>query len=538
MRRFPGWMLAAFAAVLFLIPASGLSAPGFVAAPTVPVNVMPQTRWCVSGDGATCTLSASWDFGDFRQILVLPAGYRAEDEGLFREDFDTLVERMSNEGRETFTSVHRDLFLYVGAWIPGASLASGEANFGARIAKHPLRGKALSIASAEVFGAVEDLQAENAAVEPFGVVILFNTNEEDITENAISPGYTEKGYGIANVTRASLGDAYVGIHELAHAALNFQDEYVENGFAEMNIRSLDVLTPFVLFDGSWGSWVDAVQNLTGVFSVAVSEVLAAGGNDNIDVTKYPSRVATSGVAGNAYEYEGGMFFGRGTWHDRGDNIMNSDVVMRSADDGFAFAHSASQRGVVQQAMEKPAVAARPNDRIRNAGPLKPWGVSWGSSVRALMFDADKHHAFHPTVAYDVQVSWDERTWDVCYQWGFIPYPCYEEERRTVQKKVAPGKRYLNLKTSKLKGLASLVQRTLCSVGITEIGSGGASVDLCSMSVDEMMSTTLPAIRFPMPYQDVSIPTDQKMTKYKWRFRTTNGTFASGWTGWASFYKVF
>jgi len=56
------------------------------------------------------------------------------------------------------------------------------------------------------------------------------------------------------MTRADLETPYVGIHELAHATLNFLDEYIEYGFEDMNIRSLDALTPLALLDDSWEAW--------------------------------------------------------------------------------------------------------------------------------------------------------------------------------------------------------------------------------------------------------------------------------------------
>lgn len=318
---------------------------------------------------------------------------------------------------------------------------------------------------------------------------------------------------------------------------NFCIGYLKYGFDEFNINTFNILTPLALLNSSWGSWVNALENIFGIYNIKISEIVAANGNDNLDVTKYPSRVSTAGYTTNPYEYEGGMFFGRGTWHDSGKNIMNSNYLRRGPDDGFAYAHSGSQKEVVNEALVDTSKALRPNDRVRNAGPLRSWVFSWGPTVRALMFDSDKGHVFHPTKSYDVQVSWDERTWKVC-RWGFVPYPCYTSERRTVQKNITPEVRYLDLKTSKLYSLASFVQGVLCSVGVTQLGSGYGAVDLCGLSVEEMSNSLLPAIKFVMPYQEVSIPTDQWMTTYQWRFRTNNATFTSGWTGWASFLRVF
>lgn len=500
------------------------------------VAPIEPTFWCIRGDNTPCSQTEIADPVHYRQALVVPAGYTAGDYGTFKENFNTLVARMSNEGGTTYATARRDHMLYFGAWIAGQTLNSGAANFGAKITTNPFRGKALTLKSADVVTAVNKLKSSNANIAPAGIIVLFNTEEAGITANAIPPGYMGTGYGIAKMTRADLISAYIGTHEFAHASLNFLDEYVETGFEELNIQTFDMLTPLTILDGSWGSWINAVGNFLGIYSMKISEVLASNGNDNTDITKFTSRVATPTYSANPYEYEGGMFFGRGTWHDGGNNLMNSDRIKRGPDDGFAYAHSNSQNEVIKQAFENPSKALRPNDRIRNAGPLKSWALSWGSTIKAMMFDADKHHAFHPTKSYDVQVSWQDRSWKVCYKWG-VPYPCVAYTQKTVQKTVTPEERHLDLKTSSLYGLAALTQNVLCKAGITQIGQGSGAIDLCSLSVAEMSGALLPAIEFKIPYQDVSIPTDQLLTTYQWRFRTNNGTYTSGWTGWGSFFKT-
>jgi hypothetical protein len=34
----------------------------------------------------------------------------------------------------------------------------------------------------------------------------------------------------------------------------------------------------------------------------------------------------------------------------------------------------------------------------------------------------------------------------------------------------------------------------------------------------------------------TVPATQSFTTYWWCFRTANGTYHSGWTGWSSFYR--
>ena len=501
------------------------------------IQYVQLPKWCAMGDGSVCKTYELPNLKSKRQILILPAGYTIEDYEIFREDFDSLVTQLSDRGDDTFTTTHKQNFLYYAAWLPNGELGSTTANFKAHVSNHPVRDKFLALKQEDVVAAVAKLKNTDG-ISPWGVIVLFNTTEDGTTANAIPPIYVKGGFGIAKMTRADLDGPYVGIHELAHATLNFLDEYVEYGFENMNINSLDKLTPIALLDDTWGSLGDALQNLLGIYNFKISEVLAANGNDNIDVTRYPSRVATGNYRQNNYEYEGGMLFGRGTWHDRGNNLMNSNHVKRGADDGFDYAHSASQTEVVRNALENPSKAPRPNDRIRNAGPMGFFGITFGSNTQALIFDADKHHAFHPTKSYDIQISWLERTAKVCWKWG-VPYPCVELKQRSVQKNVLADKRYLELDNSKLGGLASLLQNILCSTGIASIGTGsGGTVDLCGMSVQEMTSDLLPSTKFLMPYQEVNIPTGQKFTSYFWRFRTQNGSFTSGWTGWNEIRKAF
>ncbi len=122
---------------------------------------------------------------------------------------------------------------------------------------------------------------------------------------------------------------------------------------------------------------------------------------------------SSGYPSQYYAYEGGMFFGRGTWHQAGSNLMNGNNVMRGWDDGFAYAHSPSQQQVVDNAFD--GGIRRPNDRLRNAGPRNGWPLAFGSATHVMLFDADKNHHFHPTQYYSVQVGWYDRVWKTCWQ---------------------------------------------------------------------------------------------------------------------------
>jgi hypothetical protein len=334
------------------------------------------------------------------------------------------------------------------------------------------------------------------------------------------------------MNRSDLRTGSAGAHELGHAALNFLDEYVEAGLENVDIRSIDVATPLVLFDGSWSSALPTLPRPSAAYDYNLSEILAENGNTNVSLTPLPSRVSSPISDPETYEYEGGMLFGRGTWHDRGSNVMNDNRVMRAADDGFALAHSESQLRVVEAAFGGPA--GRANDRIRNAGPVHRWPFAHTRGPTLLLYDADKRQQFHPTTHYVVQVGWYERAWSVCRS-ERASYPCYRPVWRVAEKTVQPTPRSVDLKASSLYGLANLVQATLCGVGVTEVSVEGApAFQLCDRPLSAVEPALLPTFKFYTPYEEVEVPANQQVTTHWWRFRTYNGTAYSGFTGWSSF----
>lgn len=514
---------------------NALAAPPITVPPALPAGTGTTTTatdkplaWCIRGDGLACSDAELSDPVRYRQIAVLPTGYSAEAYETFRADFDRLVRVMSDGGGQTYTATYPRKILYQAFWMPGGPIDSDTAVFHAKIAKHPTRGKALALKQNEVTDKISGLKASAPKLKPWGVLVLYNTMEEGITANASPPVYLDTGYGIARITKADLEDGYTGIHELAHAALNFLDEYVENGFGGMSISSFDMLTPFIFLDGTFAGLTRAAANAAGLYNYLASEIVAANGNDNIDVTPYVSRVGTPGYPVNNYEDEGGMFFGKGTWHDSGENIMESR---------YYYTHSFSQQEVIRQVFTNPGVAPRPNDRIRNAGPLKNWLPMFGGNITALIFDADKYHQFHPTTSYEVQVGWNERVWKVC-KWKWVSYPCMSEKFRTVAKTLTPQEKTVSLGSSSLYKFAALIQKVVCSTNFSAVRLGSYTVDPCTMTLAELTTSFLPSLKIRIPYQEVPIPTSQGFTTYYWRFRTSNGTYQSGFTGWMAFYKAF
>jgi hypothetical protein len=498
----------------------------------------PVVWKCKHANGQSCTsteMANPW----FKQVFITSTGFAESERNDFWAEFDRIIGFMTGPDAGSVWSVQqRDRLLFVGYFVPGGALGAADAAFGGQIAQHPIRGYATSLQQDAVYAKIAAITAsEIPALRPFSAGVLFNTFQTPVTANAAPPSFVQKPFGVAKFTRADLNErgSYITTHELAHAGLNVLDEYVEHGFADVSIRQLDAATPLALFDWSWGGFVDAISDLFGVYDYNISEILAANGNDNIALRRWPATVWTSGWSSEYYAYEGGMFFGLGTFHMAGDNLMNSNYVVRGPGDGFALAQSGSQQRVIDQAFG--VGSGRPNDRLRNAGPKNGWPLALGSSTHVMLYDGDKNHHFQPTRSYAVQVGWYDRVWRTCWE-GWFPYPCYDDVWRTAQTSVAPTRRAIDLPLSSLWGLANLTQDALCAVGVTELQKpdGSGTFKLCEQPLSTISTTLLPTVKFTVPYQDVEVPATQWMTTYWWRFSTNNGVVQSGWTGWSSFYR--
>ena len=167
-------------------------------------------------------------------------------------------------------------------------------------------------------------------------------------------------------------------------------------------------------------------------------------------------------------------------------------------DGFGYAHSGSQMGVIEQVFEQPTRAARPNDRIRNAGPSSGWLLGLGNKNQLFLYDGDKNHRWHPTSTYEVQVGWYEREWKTCKTSIGFPYPCVENVWKVAQKSIQPEEVRMNLAASRLMNLAGLVQGLVCHLGIKQIQAGQETFKLCELTVGEMASAFLPTLSFVAP----------------------------------------
>lgn len=495
-RRTARWVLVVGCVMTFAIQTAWA---GQVSSPAI---------WrCQWWDGRNCTSS---DLSDpsLRHIVILSSGYPDGSDETFWSDFRMMIDRMSSDQAENAWSVQkRDRILYIGAYTGGGPLGSETATFRAHIIEDPVGVPTLAARDDEVYRFVEEAQMQMPWLRPLGTAVLCLFGGE-VAPNSAPPNFlfANANYGVARMSSGHiLSGNYIPTHEMAHAALNFLDEYVEPGFENISIEQLEVLAPRLVFGSS--------ELPTGIYDYNISEILAGNGPENLAVRRDVTTVQTPGRGPQRYEYEGGLFFGRGTFHDAGSNLMNSDYVQRGPRDGFAFAHSRSQQQFIDALFGESAYRA--NDRLRNAGPRDGWDQA-GASVDLLLYDADKNNSFHKTTSYQVQVGWWEHTW------------------RTEIYTVAAQKRVADLPFRGDLPEEELLRLVACRAGMTDPTDQLNGFEVC----DRRNSAFLPTFSFSTPYEETTVPASQRFTRYWWRFRTYNGVQYSGWTGWSSFYRSF
>ena len=470
----------------------------------------PPDGSCLRGDGRTCTES---DLADpqLRHILVLSAGYPDGSAESFWRDLELLVDRMGNPqtAQDAWSVQKRGRILYIGYFTGGGPFGSDATAFDARIVTDPVGVPTLAARHDAIQRFVAEQQARMPSLRPLAAAVLAQS-DATVAPHAAPPAFSSREYGIALFTSGHLRlGSYVPAHELAHAALNFVDEYVEAGLEPIDVRILDALAPQLVLPSPGASG----------HAYRVSEILAANGPANLAVRPDVTTVETPGTSRERFAYQGGLFFGRGTWHDAGDNLMNSNRVQRGPGDGFAFAHSPSQQAFIATVFGD--APARANDRLRTAGPVNGW-LTAGPTVDLLLYDGDKRNHWHPTTSYDVQVGWFERTDSGAFRW------------RMESLAVTPVQRTVDLALRGDNPLDWLLLAAACRAGATELSSELHGTEVC----DRQGAGFVPVLRFYVPYEEVTVPTSQPFTTYFWRFRTSNGSRTSGWTGWSSFYRSF
>ncbi len=511
---------------------------GIVSGPIhIPVTVQHPTWRCEHYNHAVCA-SGDLTNKNLKQVLILSAGFQTSESATFWSAFEQMIDEVSGSAAGSVWTVQKkNNIIYIGYFTGGDELGTAGAFAGAEVLMHPIRpGYGLTLTQDAVYDKINQIaSSEIGGLSPFSAGAIFNTHASPVTANAAPPSLVRQPFGVSKFTLDDVTTPYVPSHELAHAGLNYLDEYTESGLQNLNPKSLDVITPLFQLDGTWPGFVAAISNLFGVYSVKFSEILVNNGSENMTTSQWPSTVGTNGYTPDEYLYQGGMFFGQGTWHEKGANLMNSNTQVDGPDDGFAYAHSPAQQRSIDIAFGDYS-KTRPNDRLVNAGPEDGWPLVFGSDTHIMMQDADKHHHFQATKSYNVQVGWYERDWSVCWAW-IVPYPCYQDNWKVAQTSVAPTARSINLKMTFAWTLITTVQDILADIGYCEINTeDGQKFNLCENSLSSVTDAFLPTTTFDLPYQDADVPATQWMTTYYWRFATDNGYWNSGWTAWSSFFR--
>jgi hypothetical protein len=493
------------------------------------VRTIAPTFACKKADKTPCTTT---DLANpyYRQIVVIGAGYTSSDNALFWKHFDATIDALTTPNAGNVWSVQkRSQLLFVGDFVAGAPLGS-DAAFGARTVPRADGRYGLSLRREDVVAEIDRLWQKN--VHPMAVAVLFDTTAAGSVPATSSSRFASRYYGVSMFTAGDLAGSYVPTHELAHAALDFLDEYPEAGLEEQNVHALDVLAPQLKLDAAWGWW-PASLDFAKAYPLQLSEILANNGNDNVATSPAPGLSSQS-----SYAYEGGLVFGRGVFHAPGANLMGSGAALRGPDDGFAWAHSASQQRVIDVAFGAPVT--RFSDRIATVGPLTAWPSSWGSTTHVVLRDADKNHRFQPTRSYVVQVGWYARVWKTCWSASAVPYPCYDDSWQVAETVVSSEPRQVTLDVVNTGALAGQVRDALCAAGYRGTWAPTGAT-FCEVPVSALTSWGSPTVSLRTPYQDVEVPASQWQTTYWWRFRADNGggppyTPPSPFTGWQSFYR--
>jgi len=380
----------------------GLPTPGFQPPATVPNRpfVLPpglrRPTWtCTRGDGAPCGHAELARSGLYRQVLILPTGYRADERDRFFADAEVLRTTVSAApSPEVFSAKYRSQLLYVTLWVPGGDLGSS-AVLGGRTYLDPTRGERLTFDPQAVSETVAATRhALIPQLSPEAVVLIFDTPTSARGYSTI-PSYTGKPFGIVPIAAGEVTNAELAVHELGHGLLSWVDEYVESGLEEFSIKAFDALTPSIAWQGNLATLATQVGDPLATYDLKLSEILADNGADNVASSQFPGTVTPGGS--EAYETEGALGLGLDVWHNTGPSIMGRDQ-------SFAFAHTAAQERIAATIFGGRFRSGRANDRLRNAGPLE-WRGQFGSDTTVVMFDGDKNHRWHPTVRYDIQVGW-------------------------------------------------------------------------------------------------------------------------------------
>jgi len=466
------------------------------------------------------------------QVVIFPTGFAASEKDIFFEEAEEFRLGVSEDWSFNdliFTQKYKHQFMYVAVWIESTPVGDDDALFSSKIGSENI-GRLL-MNDKEAFDKVNDIRGEHIFFNPANIAVIFN---ESGRANATLPN--RKDGQLMGVSRTSFSsDDHTKMHEMGHSYMGWQDEYtefLENAQGQdmpIDIRSLDWLT----FLGLWtfptdeSSTATPLSALLNVYDINFSEIYTAG-SDNVSPSICPATVGQYSLCGDPnYPYHHDYYAFDGSGPFTGLFKENSDSLMTSS-----WYQSDSQDRVMATAFS--GVPGRPNDRIRNAGPLglvdlakkvdSPTQEEYISLI-LLAYDEDKFHTWQPTLEYEVEIHYQERVSDTCYFFG-IPYVCTKlVDAEGVGFTFEPTLQTINYENSALKLIADFVSSVSGNVG-----------NVISEFTEALDGTNI-------PYQPFVVEVPDGGENYKWRFRTRNGSkvgecgdACSGWTNYTYFYN--
>ncbi len=266
-------------------------------------------------------------------------------------------------------------------------------------------------------------------------------------------------------------------------------EKILPGLEGLSLGLIDRLSSSLLQFSS-SIWEESLRS-----EVKLSEVLAANGASNLDVTRYPERVRVE--RSEPWVESGGLGVGRGVWR--------------------------------VGELRSPSSSDAENVRIRAVGPVEPWHESAGKTSAVLLFDADKNHPEHPTSGYDVEVRWLRKSWKVCVA-GLSPYPCSDTQRMTFRKRFKPTRQVASIPVEALAEAPVIVRRWFCAIGMEPACRlAGVRTPASVFAVDR--------IQLQLPYERIELPATEWFSTYEWRFQSVNEFGESGFTDWVKLERL-
>ena len=111
---------------------------------------------------STRELRSGW----YKQVVVLPSGFADTDRDTFFSEFDRGVSLMTSGATagSSWSVQRRDQILFIAYFLAGGALGTADATFGGQIARHPIRGYALSLSNQSVYSMIASIRRSTSGL--------------------------------------------------------------------------------------------------------------------------------------------------------------------------------------------------------------------------------------------------------------------------------------------------------------------------------------------------------------------------------------